>query len=107
ATGATDVHGHPARQRSRPSHRAFQAEVPPGVVEGLAGEHELDDLDGLAELSSARWPRCDADAVRDELVLERAPPEPELEPAAAHHVDRREIGRASCRERVWVWRGEV
>jgi len=76
-------------RRHRPADRVDEANLLPRVVEALPGEHEGEDLERLAQpgRASGRRPRVEPEPVQ--LLLDRPPPEPQLEAAAAHDVDRR------------------
>ena len=77
------------------------------VVEALAGEHQSRDVEGLAEPSRELGRGALTDAEHAELVGHRAPPDAEVEAAAAHDVDRRGHLR---QQRGWAERvtgGEV
>ena len=72
-----------------PADRAVQLMDCAVMVEWLSREHQVEDLDRLAHARGARARRAGTDPVGLELALDRAPSEPELEPAFREDVDRR------------------
>ena len=85
---AADVDRDARLHRDGPADGAGQLVVRARVVERLTCEHAREDLERLAETGRPLRRRPGIDAERAQLGVDRSPPEPELEPAVAEHVER-------------------